>query len=338
MKLLTTYENKELKLKNRLVMPPMCMYSASEAGYPNDFHFVHYLTRAAGGVGLIIQEATAVSPEGRISIHDLGLWEDGQIAPLKRIVEGCHGYEAKVAVQLAHAGRKCEAEGAPIVAPSPITHEEGKRLPKEMEMSDIQKVVEDFRQAAMRADKAGYDALEIHAAHGYLLHEFLSPLSNHRSDAYGGSVENRARLLQEVLTAVRQVWPEEKPVIVRVSASDYLEGGIDVEEMVRIVSHIRPLIDILHVSSGGLLPAHIHTYPGYQVEMARRLKKECKVPVIAVGLIRTPELAEEILENAQADLIAVGRELLADPYWLVKSAYAAGERGVWPSQYDRAFR
>lgn len=338
MKLLTTYENKELKLKNRLVMPPMCMYSASETGYPNDFHFVHYLTRAAGGVGLIIQEATAVSPEGRISVHDLGLWEDGQIAPLKRIVEGCHGYGAKVVVQLAHAGRKCEVEGAPIVAPSPITHEEGKRLPREMDAADIQKVVEDFRQAAMRADKAGYDALEIHAAHGYLLHEFLSPLSNHRSDAYGGSVENRARLLQEVLTAVRQVSPEGKPVIVRVSASDYLEGGIDVEEMIRIVSHIRPLIDILHVSSGGLLPTHIHTYPGYQVEMARRLKKACEVPVIAVGLIRTPELAEEILENAHADLIAVGRELLADPYWLAKSAYAAGERGVWPSQYDRAFR
>lgn len=337
MKILSEFKEKNLELKNRLVMPPMCMYSATDDGYPVDFHYVHYVSRAAGGAGLIIQEATAVSPEGRISGHDLGLWEDGQIQPLKKIVDGCHSYGAKVAVQLAHAGRKCEVAGVHPFAPSPISHEKDGKLPVPMTKQDIQKVIADFREAAVRADKAGYDAVEIHGAHGYLIHEFLSPLSNFRTDEYGGSRENRVRLLKEILTAVREVWPAHKTIILRVSASDYLEGGIDKEQMGEIVGDVRELIDILHVSSGGLLPAHIHTYPGYQAEMASYLKAVCHVPTIAVGLIKTAEVAEEILENGRADLVAVGRELLANPYWLLQNAHKAGEKGGWPTQYDRAF-
>jgi NADPH2 dehydrogenase len=332
------YTIKNMTLRNRIVMPPMCMYSSDNGGKVKDFHFAHYVNRAIGGVGLIIVEATAVVPNGRISPRDLGIWSDGHFVNLKRVVDVCHDFGTKMAIQLAHAGRKSEVKDEPIVAPSPLRFDENYPIPNELTVDEIKHIIGKFRESAKRANNIGFDAIEIHGAHGYLIHEFLSPLTNKRKDNYGGSLENRVRFLAEILESVRQVWPSEKPILLRVSASDYKEGGIDVTDMVRIITLVKEYVDVVHVSSGGLETVPIKVYPGYQVNFAEIIKKECNVPTIAVGIITSPEQTEEILNNNRADLVALGRELLRNPYWVLDTARDYGVDIDWPFQYDRAFK
>lgn len=338
MKLFSSFQVKNMTLRNRTVMPPMCMYSA-ENGMPNAFHFTHYTSRAVGGVGLIIVEATGVQPNGRISDHCLGLWNDKQRDALAGIVSECQHLGAKVAVQLNHAGRKCEADEPVILAPSAIPFDEKSRTPREMDENDMREVVNAFRAAAKRADEAGFDAVEIHAAHGYLLSEFLSPLTNRRTDAYGGSTENRCRLLLEVLKAVHEVWPAEKPVLLRVSAEDYEPNGMHAAEMAKIVNLVKPYVDVLDVSTGGVVPTPPPAlYPGYQVKIAEELKRQTGLPTITVGLITEPHHAEEILSNDRADLVALGRALLREPYWVMNAARALDVDYDWPAPYQRGYK
>ena len=334
---LTKFELKGLVFKNRIVMPPMCMYSADEYGNTADFHETHYLSRAVGGVGLIILEATGVTPNGRISSNDLGIWSDDHIKGLKNIVDKAKAYGAKMGIQLAHAGRKCDSNDEFIVAPSPIRFNEEYKIPRELSKDDIKKIALQFKEAARRADVAGFDILEIHGAHGYLIHQFLSPLSNKRTDDYGGSRENRVRFLKEILSSVKEAWPKNKPIILRVSADDYTEGGIDKSEMIQIINLIKGAIDMVHVSSGGLVSGtQIKLYPGYQVSHAEAIKKECGMPTIAVGLIKDYDHIEEIISNSRADMVALGRELLRNPYHLLNMAYKNAIK-YSPVQYERGF-
>ncbi len=326
-----------MELKNRIVMPPMCMYSADEDGMVKNFHITHYVTRAVGGVGLIIVEATGVIPNGRISSNDLGIWSDSHIKGLKKIVDQVKSYGTKIGIQLAHAGRKCESNDEFIVAPSPLRFSDEYRVPRELSKDGIKEIVSQFKDAARRANEAGFDMIEIHGAHGYLINEFLSPLSNKRDDEYGGSRENRVRFLKEIIEAVKEVWPENKPISLRVSADDYTEGGIDKEEMVEIVNLVKDDIDIVHVSSGGVVKARINAFPGYQVTHAERIKKECNIPTIAVGLIKDYDHIEEIISNERADLVALGRALLRDPYLVLNMAYERNISGFFPKQYERGF-
>lgn len=328
---------KNLQLRNRIVMPPMCMYSSDDSGMVQDFHRVHYTTRAVGGVGLIIQEATAVSKNGRISSNDLGIWNDAQTKGLAEIASSIQSYGAAAGIQLAHAGRKCESQTDTPVAPSAIAFNEEYRVPEALSVEEIQRVVKSFGEAAGRALTAGYDLIELHGAHGYLIHEFLSPLSNHRTDAYGGPLKNRVRFLKEVLTAVRSAWPVEKPLGLRLSASDYLEGGLDIDETIRIVNLIKDSVDIFHISSGGLLKSPMKPYPGYQIQFAEQIKTQCQVPTIAVGLITEYELVDEIVSNQRADLVALGRELLRNPYWPLRQSLVNKRVNIpFPEQYERA--
>lgn len=325
----------DLTLKNRVILPPMCMYSADEEGNPQDFHLVHYGAIAMGGVGLVIVEATGVRPEGRISQNDLGIWQDEQISGHKKLVEVIHGFDAKAGIQLAHAGRKCEAPGMDVVAPSALQFSSDYRLPREMTPEDIQDVKEAFVAGAKRALLAGYDLLELHGAHGYLLHEFLSPLTNHRQDDYGGSRENRVRLIREIATAIQAIKPKEVPMILRVSATDSKAGGIDIEEMVEIVNLLKDCFDAFHISSGGLVPdATMKIFPGYQVAFAQTIKERCQVPTIAVGLITGLEQMEDILGNGRADFVALGRLLLRKPFYLLN---LEEEAVPIPKQLERGF-
>ena len=343
MKFLEEYKIKNLNLKNRIVMPPMCMYSADDSGdtkgHVNDFHMTHYISRAIGGVGLIIVEATGITPNGRISSNDLGIWSDSHIEGLKKLVDGAKKYDTKIGIQLSHAGRKCESDDEYIVAPSPIRYSQKYREPRELSKENIKEVIEQFKQAARRADEAGFDTIEIHGAHGYLISEFLSPLSNKREDEYGGSTENRSRFLKEVLEAIQEVWPKEKAILLRVSAHDYIEDGMDKEEMAKIINLVKSYIDIVHVSTGGVakLPGKIYTYPGYQLSHCEYIKKETNMPTIAVGLIDSYELVEEILANNRADLVAIGRGILRDPYYVLNTAYELGVRDIYPEQYMRGY-
>ncbi len=327
-----------LSLKNRIVMPPMCMYSSDDSGFVNEFHKVHYISRAIGGVGLIIQEATSVEKRGRISENDLGIWEDDQVEGLKELVSGIKKHDSKVAIQLAHAGRKCGVKDEDIISCSSINFNDNYKVAREMTIDDIKAVVESFKLAAVRALEADYDAIEIHAAHGYLIHQFLSPITNHRNDEYGGSLTNRVKLLREILTSVHQVWPDDRPIILRVSASDYVKDGIDVYMMKDIINQIKDLIDIVHVSSGGLVLAPINLFPGYQVKFAEYLKVETGLPTIAVGLITNIEQVEEILGNNRADLVALGRELLRNPNWVLNNANSSDVKIQYPPQYLRAYK
>lgn len=337
MKLFEEYKIKNMTLKNRIVMPPMCMYSADHQGMAKEFHRMHYGERAIGGVGLIILEATAVTPNGRISDNDLGAWEDGQIEGLKTVADSCKAYGAKVAVQINHAGRKCGAREEALVAPSPLRFSEEYPNPRELSKEEIKGIISSFKEAARRVHEAGFDALEVHGAHGYLISEFLSPLSNHREDEYGGSLENRIRFLKEVLEAIRTVWPEEKPILLRVSAYDYAEGGMEPEQMVQIINSIKPYIDAVHVSSGAVVPVIPNTFPGYQIAFSEIIRKQCDIPTITVGLITRDEMVEEILANDRADLVALGRELLRNPYWVLHTAYKNKVPMDFPRQYKRAF-
>lgn len=318
-------------------MPPMCMYSSDEDGMVKDFHEVHYISRALGGVGLIILEATGVVPNGRISSGDLGIWSDDHIPGLKSLVDKAKVYGSKMAIQLAHAGRKCESTDEYIVAPSPIRFNDKYRIPRELKKDEIKEIVLAFREAARRADEAGFDTIEIHGAHGYLIHEFLSPITNKRTDEYGGTTENRTRFLKEILASIKEVWPKEKPILLRVSADDYVEGGINKEEMVKIINEVKDYIDMVHVSTGGLISVKFDIFPGYQVSHSETIKKECNMPTIAVGLINEYDQVEEILYNNRADLVAIGRGLLRDPHFVLNMAYENKLDIKYPQQYERGY-
>lgn len=329
------YKIKDMELNNRIVMPPMCMDMAEE-GYVNSFHLVHYATRAVGQVGLIILEATGVQSVGRITDYDLGIWKDDFVPGLKSIVMECRRYGSKVAIQLGHSGRKSEVSGEEPLAPSPIPFNENYRVPRAMTIADIKAVVEDFKQAARRCKMAGFDAIELHGAHGYLINEFLSPLINKREDEYGGCIENRARFLIEVVKAVREEWDESKPLILRVSAEEYAPGGNSPKDIAHIINLVKPYgIDMVDVSTGAVVMAKIHTYPGYQIKHSEIIKEQTGLPVIGGGLIADFRHVEEILENQRADLVFIGRELLRNPYFVLQAARGLGEETVWPKFYER---
>jgi len=349
MKLFTPITFRNVELKNRIVMSPMCMYSA-EDGVANDFHFVHYGSRAQGGVGLIITEATAVEPRGRISDKCLGIWTDEQAAELKKIVDFVHqNSESKIGIQLAHAGRKGSIsaatnrqmsleEGWETIAPSPIPFHHSERTPHVLTVEEIKELVEDFRKAAKRAVEAGFDVLEIHAAHGYLIHQFLSPLSNIRTDEYGGNAENRARFLMEIVDAVNSEITENQALFVRISGTEYAENGWEISDSVALSKALKSKnVDLVDVSSGGNINGvTIPLSPGYQVPLAEDVKKIAEIDTAAVGLITTAEQAEEILESGQADLIFLAREILRNPYFAVQSAWENDEDNFYPHQYLRA--
>lgn len=329
----------------------MCEYSSKD-GFSNDWHVVHLGSRAVGGAGLLLTEATAVSPEGRITPDDLGLWQEAHIPGLERITRFVRQQGAAIGIQLAHAGRKASRSspwngdnllapgegGWTMAAPSAIPFKEGERAPEALGTAGLQKVVRDFARAAEYAFRAGFQVIEIHAAHGYLLHQFLSPLSNHRQDDYGGSFDNRIRLLEEVVTAIREVWPDEYPLMVRISASDWDEQGWTAADSVRLAGRLLPLgADLMDCSSGGILPGiQIPVRPGYQVPFAEAVRKQTGMPTGAVGLITSPAQAEEILQQEQADLILFARQLLRDPYFPLHAAKELGADVPWPIQYERA--
>ncbi|MGW5661409.1 NADH:flavin oxidoreductase/NADH oxidase [Streptomyces sp. NPDC003758] len=348
---------RDVTVPNRLWMPPMCQYSAAPegpaTGAPTDWHFAHYAARATGGTGLIVVEATAVSPEGRISPYDLGLWSDTQVEAFQRITGFLKEQGTTPAVQLAHAGRKASTDrpwkgGAPVgadaygwqpLAPSPVPFDARHPVPTELTATGIQEIVGQFADAARRALAAGFEVVEIHGAHGYLINEFLSPHSNHRTDAYGGSYENRTRFALEVVDAVRQVWPQDKPLFFRVSATDWLdEGGWTADDTVRFAGDLRTHgVDLLDVSTGGnAAGVRIPTGPGYQVPFAARVKAETSLPAAAVGLVTEPEQAEKILVNGEADAVLLGRELLRNPSFARLAARELGGEVRIPDQYHRS--
>ena len=347
MQLYQSLQIRNLTLENRWVMSPMCMYSA-EQGIANDFHFVHYTSRAHGGVGLIIVEASGIVPEGRITHHCLGIWNDEQSLALKKIVDYIHKNTAtKVGIQLAHAGRKASTwngkqipleQGWMTVAPSPIPYQDGERIPHELSIEEIKKLVQDFKEAAIRSVNAGFDLIEIHAAHGYLVHQFLSPISNQRNDDYGGSFENRIRFLLEIVDEVNSILDENHPLFVRISASEYVEGGWSIEDSVELCKILKQKnVDLVDVSSGGNYHgAKITLFDGYQVPFSEQIKTEAKIKTGAVGLIKTAEQAEEILQQNKADLIFVGREILRNPYLACSYAQQNHENCYFPQPYERA--
>lgn len=327
----TPFELKSVTIPNRIAMPAMCQYSATEDGHVTNWHPVHYGARAVGGVGLIILEATAVEKRGRLSNHDLGIWDDSHVQGLRQVAELCQGHGSVLAIQIAHGGRK--SWGDELVAPSALAFPE-KSTPHALTIPEIGDVIEHWRQGARRAHEAGFDILQIHGAHGYLIHEFLSPLSNQRKDEYGGSLENRMRFLLEIVAAVKEEWPEDKPLSVRLSAVDHLEGGLTIEDTVEITKALKASgVDLMDISSGALLPASIKLAPGYQVPFAEAVKKEADIPTIAVGLIKDADLVQEIISNERADFVGLGRELLRNPYWVLEHQ---PKEDVWPWQYKRA--
>ncbi len=346
---------RNLKIKNRIFMPPMCQYSAT-GGIATPWHLAHYGARAADGVGLIIMEATGVSPEGRISPNDVGLWNEEQAQALKPIVEFIKSQGTIAAIQLAHAGRKASVQvpwkgqgvltvgegGWQTVAPSAIAFDTKDPKPLALDASGMKKVEKDFLAASARALNAGFDSIEIHMAHGYLLHEFLSPLSNLRKDEYGGSLENRMRFPLQIAEALRKFWPQEKPVLVRISATDWAtdEKGVgwDLEQSIVFCRELKKIgIDFIDVSTGGLVPyAKIPAGPNFQVPFAEEIKKQAQIPVGAVGGITDPHQTEKILVEQKADVVLIGRELLRNPYWPLQAAKALAHEVQWPLQYLRA--
>jgi 2,4-dienoyl-CoA reductase-like NADH-dependent reductase (Old Yellow Enzyme family) len=366
-KLFNPLKIKSIEFKNRIWVSPMCQYSSSN-GHPTDWHFVHLGSRAVGGAGLVMVEATAVSPEGRISPDDSGIWSDDHIASFKRLTDFIKERDSVAGIQIAHAGRKAstavpwagnkvlgESEGGwQTVAPSPIPFKEGDPAPHEMDQNDIAKVISDFENAAERALKAGFQVLEIHMAHGYLMHEFLSPVSNQRQDQYGGSLENRMRLPLEIASAVRKKWPADLPLFVRISATDWAEGPAELNEVngkpehepkswklsesVILSQKLKEAgIDLIDCSSGGNLPtAQIPMGPGYQVPFAEAIRKEVNIMTAAVGMITEPVQAETILQQQQADAVFLAREFLRNPYWPFHAAQSLGVKLQRPVQYARA--
>jgi 2,4-dienoyl-CoA reductase-like NADH-dependent reductase (Old Yellow Enzyme family) len=340
---------KGITLRNRIVMSPMCQYSSID-GFTNDWHVVHLGTRASGGTGLIIMEATAVLPEGRISPDDAGIWKDEHIPGLKKITEFIHSQGSVAGIQLAHAGRKASTAapwnggkqvdltngGWQTVAPSAIPFNDGERVPSALDNTGIKKVTTAFRVAARRAYQAGFKVVEVHSAHGYLLHEFLSPLSNKRTDKYGGPFENRTRLLREVVEAVRSEWPSQNPLFVRISSTDWIEGGWTLEESVKLAQILKEMdTDLIDCSSGGnSLLAKIPVAPGYQVPFSEEIRKT-GILTGTVGFITNAAQAESILNEEKADLIFLGRELLRNPYFAHSAAHELKVETDWPIQYHR---
>ena len=350
-KLFTSLKIRGIDLKNRMVVSPMCQYSSID-GFANDWHLVHLGSRAVGGAALIITEATAVSPEGRISPDDLGIWKDEHTVFLKRITDFIESQGTIPGIQLAHAGRKAshsspwkgnkalakDEGGWDTLAPSAIPYKSSEPPPKEMSLADIKKIITDFGNAAKRAVQAGFKVIEIHGAHGYLINEFLSPLSNHRKDEYGGNFENRIRLLQEILNEVRKIIPDNMPIFVRISATDWVEGGWDLSDSVKLAKVLKKMgVDVIDCSTGGNSPGQkIPVAPMYQVSFAEQIKAETGILTAAVGLITTSEEAEEILNNGRADLILMARAFLRDPYFPLHAAKETGTDIEWPVQYQRA--
>jgi 2,4-dienoyl-CoA reductase-like NADH-dependent reductase (Old Yellow Enzyme family) len=332
----------------------MCQYSSTD-GYANDWHFVHLGSRAVGGAGLVLTEATAILPEGRISPQDLGIWKDDHIEPLARIARFIHGQGGLTGMQLAHAGRKAstyrpweeghgtvpDGEGGwsnNVVAPSALPFADRYPMPQALSSDGIRNIISAFAAAARRACEAGFDVLEIHAAHGYLLHEFLSPLSNQRTDAYGGSFENRTRMLRETVAAIRGSWPERAPLFVRISATDWTDGGWDIRQSVELGGQLKELgADLIDCSSGGNVPqAKIPVGPGYQTQFAEQIRREADILTSAVGMITSSVQAEHIIVTGQADAVVIAREMLRDPYWPLRAARELGQPISWPVQYLRA--
>lgn len=327
---------RDVTLKNRIVMSPMCMYSCYEQdGQVTPWHLAHYTSRAVGQTGLIMTEAAAVSPQGRISPEDLGIWDDSHIEGLSELVKSIKDNGAKAAIQIAHAGRKAVIDG-PIIAPSAIAFSDNMKTPEEMTLEQITETVNQFRAAAKRAKEAGFDIIEIHGAHGYLINEFLSPLSNRRTDSYGGNQQKRYRFLQEIIASIRLEW--DGPLFVRISANDYHPEGNTPEDYVTYASWMKEDgVDLIDCSSGAVVPAKIKTYPGYQVPFSDLIKNKADIATAAVGLITSGRQAEEILQNQRADLIFIAREFLRDPYWPRTAAEELGEDIQSPKQYERGW-
>lgn len=349
--LFTPLSLRDLTLPNRIAVSPMCQYAA-EDGLPNDWHLVHLGSRAVGRAGLILAEATAVTPEGRISPGDTGLWSDAQVSAWQRITRFIADQGSIPGIQLAHAGRKASTDapwrgGKPLspeeggwipVAPSPIPFDATSPTPVALDAVGLDRVVDAFASAARRALEAGFQVVELHLAHGYLLHEFLSPISNQRTDAYGGSLENRARLPLRVVKAVREAWPAELPLFARISATDWVEGGWDLAQSLQFARWLKQEgVDLIDCSSGGTVPnARIPVEPGYQVPFAREIRREVGIATGAVGLITAPHHADRLLVEGDADLVLLGREMLRDPYWPLHAAHALGVEVAWPVHYERA--
>jgi 2,4-dienoyl-CoA reductase-like NADH-dependent reductase (Old Yellow Enzyme family) len=351
--LFTPIDFRGVRLRHRVAMSPMCQYSAHD-GFANDWHLVHLGSRAVGDVALVIVEATAVEAIGRITPADLGLWNDEQIEPLARIVRFVKEQGAVPGIQLAHAGRKgsCRVpweggarllrseDGWDVVAPSTIPFNEGEPTPIELDLDGIERIVHAFEEATRRALRAGFEVIEIHSAHGYLLHEFLSPLANRRTDEYGGSLENRLRLVVHVAMRVRKIIPEHLPLFVRISATDWVDGGWDINQSVVLARSLKEVgVDLIDVSSGGAVPhARIPIGSGYQVPFSRRLRAEAEIETGAVGLIASAQQADEIITSGDADVVLLGRELLRDPYWTIDAQHVLEEEPVWPTQYGYALK
>jgi 2,4-dienoyl-CoA reductase-like NADH-dependent reductase (Old Yellow Enzyme family) len=343
---------RDVRFSNRIAVSPMCQYSC-EDGFATDWHLVHLGGRAVGGAALVIAEATAVLPEARISPQDLGIWSEAHIEPLARIAKFIHERGSVAGIQLAHAGRKASTarpwEGGgkltpqvggwtDVVAPSALAFAPNYPMPTAATPERIAAIVDAFGKAAQRALDAGFRVLEIHSAHGYFLHEFLSPLSNHRSDMYGGSFENRTRIVREVVARVRRFWPERLPLFIRISATDWVQGGWDIEQAVELARSLRPLgVDLVDCSSGGnIADAKIPMGPGYQVQFAERIRRDAGILTGAVGMITEPHQADEIIRKGQADMVLLAREMLRDPYWPLHAAAALDKPISWPAQYLRA--
>jgi NADPH2 dehydrogenase len=339
--ILESFKVREVTIKNRLVMPPMCMYSADESGFVEDFHLVHYASRGVGGVGTIFVEATAVLPEGRISVNDLGIWNDEHIKGHTKLAKIIEESGATPAIQLAHAGRKSETKGK-IYGPSSLKYSDEYKEPIAMTKNDIKDVISAFKNGFIRAKKSGYKLIEIHAAHGYLLNEFLSPLTNKRDDEYGSQTyENRFRIVREIISEIRNL-DDKTPLAIRFSATDYVDGGNTIKDTIIFSKMAKDAgVDLIDVSSGGVsVEQKLKAYPGYQAGFAKEIRKEVDIPTIAVGMISTLEQAEHLLAENYADLVAMGRNLLRDPYFLINRIKAYDKelaKKYYPKQYLRSF-
>lgn len=352
-KLFSPIQIKNITLKNRIVMSPMCQYSAID-GFVNDWHYIHYTTRAIGGCGAIIQEATAIVPEGRISYGDLGIWKDEQIEAMKELTSAIERYGSVPGIQLAHAGRKASCDIAwkggkqiqsgvhswQTIAPSAIPFYEGDIIPKELTIDEISSIIEKFKDAAARAIKAGYKIIEIHAAHGYLIHQFLSPISNHRTDEYGGSFENRSRLLLSIVDKILPLLTDNLSLWVRISATDWVENGWNPEESVKLSLLLKSKgVDVIDVSTGGNVPhVKIPVAPGYQIPFASEIRQRTEIITGAVGLITQDNQAEDLLDKHKCDLVFIGRELLRNPYFALQAATSLESEANYPEQYERSFK
>lgn len=328
------YTIRGVSFRNRIAMSPMCMHSATATGVATDFHVMHYGARALGGAGLVMTETAAVAPNGPIGPGDLGIWDDAQVPNLRRIVDAVHLVDGRIGVQIGHAGRQLGLPELTAVAPSAIAYGPGSRVPEALSQEGITEIVEAFGASAQRAMDAGFDVIEVHAAHGFLLHEFLSPISNTRTDVYGGDHVGRYRIVREVIDAVRAVWSG--PLFVRISSTDYVEGGNTPEDYVVFGRWMKEQgVDLIDASSGGMAPVRVSSFPGFQVAAAELIRREVGLPTGAVGRIETGQQAEDIIGNGRADLVFIGREMLKDPFWARTAADDLRQPIQAPAQYTR---